>query len=80
MPENQETYTVPPAYSWADIEKRKFKTLEFEGVWLDLIGTPEVSGSWIIWGYQETENPLLLQLAKYMAGFQRVFTIHWRKV
>ncbi|MCL1652560.1 hypothetical protein BAZ12_00580 [Elizabethkingia miricola] len=74
MPENQETYTVPPAYSWADIEKRKFKTLEFEGVWRDLIGTPEVSGSWIIWGLSGNgKTRFCLQLAKYMAGFQRVF-------
>ena len=64
MPENQETYTVPPAYSWADIEKRKFKTLEFEGVWLDLIGTPEVSGSWIIWGYQETGKPAFAPISQ----------------
>lgn len=40
---------VPKAYSWGDIEKRNFKTLDFEGKWLEHIGAPELSGSWITW-------------------------------
>lgn len=65
---------VPPLYSVADIEKKVFKTLAFEGEWKDLIGTPEVSGCWIIWGLSGNgKTRFALQLAKYMASFQRVY-------
>lgn len=71
---NISKYKVPPAYSYADIEKRNFKTLDFEGDWLDLIGRPEVSGSWIIWGLSGNgKTRFSLQLAKYLTNFERVF-------
>ena len=67
-------YKVPPLYSVADIEKKSFKTLPFEGDWKELIGTPEVSGCWIIWGLSGNgKTRFALQLAKYMASFQRVY-------
>ncbi|SDE73361.1 AAA family ATPase [Riemerella columbipharyngis] len=65
---------VPPAYSYADIAKKRFNTLPFEGDWLDLIGEPEVSGSWIIWGLSGNgKTRFALKLAKYLASFQKVF-------
>lgn len=70
----EENYKVPPLYSVADIEKKHFKTLPFEGGWKDLIGTPEVAGCWIIWGLSGNgKTRFALQLAKYMATFQRVY-------
>lgn len=67
-------YKVPPLYSVADIEKKNFKTLPFEGEWKELIGTPEISGCWIIWGLSGNgKTRFALQLAKYMANFQRVY-------
>lgn len=66
--------TVPPAYSCADLDKMNFKTLEFKGEWLKLIGEPEVAGSWIIWGLSGNgKTRFCLQLAKYLASFQKVF-------
>lgn len=70
----EKNYKVPPLYSVADIEKKHFKTLPFEGDWKDLIGTPEVAGCWIIWGLSGNgKTRFALQLAKYMATFQRVY-------
>lgn len=65
---------VPPAYSYSDIEKMKFSTLPFEGIWKELIGEPEIAGSWIIWGKSANgKTRFALQLAKYLAGFQKVY-------
>ncbi len=65
---------VPPAYSCSDFDKMKFQTLAFEGEWLKLIGEPEVAGSWIVWGLSGNgKTRFCLQLAKYLASFQRVF-------
>lgn len=65
---------IPPLYSVADIEKKHFKTLPFQGEWKGLIGTPEVTGCWIIWGLSGNgKTRFSLQLAKYMAGFQKVY-------
>lgn len=65
---------VPPAYSCTDLEKMKFHTLDFQGEWKKLIGEPEVAGSWIVWGLSGNEKTrFCLQLAKYLASFQKVF-------
>lgn len=64
---------VPKAYSWGDIEKRNFKTLDFEGEWLEHIGAPELSGSWITWGKSGNgKTGYVLQSAKYLTQFTRV--------
>jgi len=72
---NSETiHKVPPVYSYSDLAKMKFKTLAFEGEWKDLIGTPEVAKSWIIWGKSGNgKTRFTLQLAKYLAEFQKVY-------
>ncbi|MEI7488345.1 MAG: hypothetical protein WCJ72_13240 [Chryseobacterium sp.] len=71
---SETTHKVPPAYSYSDLAKMKFKTLAFEGEWKDLIGTPEVAKSWIIWGKSGNgKTRFTLQLAKYLAGFQKVY-------
>lgn len=70
----ENTIKVPPAYSYSDIEKMKFLTMPFEGVWKELIGEPEIAGSWIIWGKSANgKTRFALQLAKYLAGFQKVY-------
>lgn len=56
-----------------EITKMKFKVMEFEGEFLDLIGTPERSGSWIIWGKSGNgKTRFTLQLCRYMAEFALV--------
>lgn len=65
---------ITPLYSYSDIERRKFKTLDFEGDWLKLIGKPEVSGSWLTWGLSGNgKTRYSLMLAKYMTNFERVY-------
>jgi hypothetical protein len=45
----------------------KIRSLEFSGSWLDAIGSPEPSGSWIIWGNPKNgKTRFALQLAKYL--------------
>ncbi len=64
---------VPPAYSWTDIARRNFRTLEFEGEWRNHIGQPELSGSWIAWGASGNgKTAYALQVAKYMSQFTKV--------
>ncbi|MBP7174038.1 MAG: hypothetical protein KBA33_08250 [Cloacibacterium sp.] len=70
----QETIKIAPLYSYADIEKKSFKTLDFQGDWLNLIGTPEVAGCWVIWGLSgQGKTRFALQLAKYLSGFEKVY-------
>lgn len=65
---------VPPAKSIGELYKLKFNTLPFEGEWLGLIGTPEIAGSWIIWGNSGNgKTRFALQLAKYLCGFTKVY-------
>jgi hypothetical protein len=74
MQPEKEIIKVPPAYCWSDIERIKFKTLPFQGEWKDLIGMPEIAGSWLIWGKSGNgKTRFVLQLAKYLATFQKVF-------
>lgn len=50
-----------------------FNELPFEGEWLALIGSPELSGSWLIWGDSGNgKTRFALQLCKYLAQFARV--------
>ena len=64
---------VPPAYSWGDIARKNFNTLDFEGDWLKHIGAPELSGSWLAWGASGNgKTAYALQVAKYMSQFTKV--------
>ena len=50
--------------------RTNLKGLEFEGEWLDAIGKPEVTGTWLIWGNSGNgKTRFALQLAKYLATF-----------
>ena len=61
------------ALSVADIEAFKPNELAFEGKWYDAIGTPELTGSWLIWGGSANgKTRFALQLAKYLCNFGRV--------
>ncbi len=64
---------VPRAYSWEDIQNRNFRTLPFEGEFLEHIGEPELSGSWITWGCSGNgKTAYVLKVAKYLTQFTRV--------
>lgn len=51
----------------------KFHTLQFDGVWREAVGEPELTGSWIIYG--DTKNgktTFAMMLSKYLTAFGRV--------
>jgi hypothetical protein len=61
------------ALTLCDIYNYKPEVLDFEGEWLDSIGKPELTGSWIIWGGSANgKTRFALQLAKCLARYTRV--------
>ncbi len=61
------------AISHTELLNRKFKGLPFEGDWLEALGQPELTGSWLIWGNSGNgKTRFALQLAKYLCKFVRV--------
>jgi len=61
------------AVSVDELLKKKFTELPLEGKWKDLLGLPERSGSWCIWGKSgEGKTTFNLQLAKYLTNFGKV--------
>jgi hypothetical protein len=61
------------AYSVANVFDAKFRVLEFEGIWRDAVGCPELTGSWFIYGAPKNgKTSLAMMLAKYLTRFRRV--------
>lgn len=55
------------------LQAMKFKTIPLKGQLKALIGTPELKGSWIIWGTSGNgKSRLALQITKELAKFARV--------
>lgn len=64
---------IKRAVSVDELIKKKFTELPLEGKWKDLIGSPERSGSWIIWGLSgHGKTTFNMQLAKYLTKFGKV--------
>ena len=62
--------------SGAKLLEKKYKTFAFDGVWLDTMGTPEVSGFWIIYGAEKQGKTwFALKLAEYLSKFENVLYI-----
>lgn len=56
----------------------KFKRVEFEGEWRDLIGCPALVGVWIIWAQTSNgKTTAAMKLAKYLTDFEKV--MYWSK-
>lgn len=66
---------LAPLFSYADIEKIKYKTVKLEGEWAKLLGEEiELAGVWIIWGESANgKTKLVLEMAKYLSGFEPVY-------
>ena len=61
------------AYNPTQLETKRLVTMPFEGEWHALMGQPERSGSWLIWGNSGNgKTSFALQLAKYLTNFGRV--------
>ncbi|OQB81408.1 MAG: hypothetical protein BWX87_00673 [Bacteroidetes bacterium ADurb.Bin123] len=57
-----------------DLYRKRFNVLDFKDEWLQLIGRPEVTGSWIIYGDSaHGKTRFMIQMAKYLGQFGRVF-------
>ena len=51
----------------------KYDVLPFDGEWYDAFGTPERTGTWIVWGNSGTgKTTFAMKLAKYLCRFGRV--------
>jgi len=61
------------AYSVDNVLQAKFNTLEFDGIWRDAVGCPELSGTWIVYGsVKNGKTSFTMQLAKYLTRFETV--------
>lgn len=61
------------AISITQLVNSKFDVMEFEGEWLEHIGRPEITGSWLIAGNGKNgKTSYSFQLAKYLTRFARV--------
>jgi len=60
------------AVSMHQLFHTNLRNLDFEGEWLEAIGRPEVTGTWLIWGNSGNgKTRFALQLAKYLTTFGR---------
>lgn len=61
------------ALSIDNLYNKKFKTLDFDGDWFELVDKPELKGSWLIWGDSSNGKTVFAaKLAKYMSKFGHV--------
>lgn len=73
MSEKKPRTKIKRAYSVSDVLNYNPTTLPFEGPWKDLIGKPELSGCWIIYGESGCgKTSFTMQLTKYLTQFEKV--------
>ncbi|GIZ15749.1 hypothetical protein [Capnocytophaga catalasegens] len=62
--------------SVAKLLEKKYKTFDFDGVWREVMGTPEVSGFWLIYGAEKQGKTwFALKLAEYLSQFEKTLYI-----
>lgn len=61
------------AYSVKNVMDAKFKTLKLGDKWQQAVGTPEMTGTWMIYGAPKNgKTTFAMMLGKYLTGFGRV--------
>jgi len=56
-----------------EIMSKKYKDIPFTGAWRNLLGEPEISGAWIIWGQSfNGKTSFSMQLAKELTKYGKV--------
>lgn len=64
---------IAPAISNHDVTAARFNTVAFDGLWKECIGSPELHGSWVIWGGSgQGKTTFALMLAKYLSQWSKV--------
>lgn len=64
---------IKRAVSVDELQRKKFKVIPLEGKFRDLIGTPERSGSWFVFGKTANgKTTFNMQLAKHLTQFGKV--------
>ncbi len=60
------------ALSVSNVISAKFKTLDFDGIWLQAVGTPQLTGAWFIYGPPKNGKTNFAMMAvKYLSSFER---------
>jgi len=60
------------AYSVSNVNDAKFHTLKFTGKWKEAVGSPELTGTWFIYGPPKNgKTSFAMMLVKYLTGFKR---------
>jgi hypothetical protein len=61
------------AYSIKNVLNKKYKTLEFDGAWKAAIGSPELTGTWVVYGGSKNgKTSFCMKLTKYLTKFEKV--------
>jgi hypothetical protein len=64
---------LKPMLSVAQVVGKRFRSMNFTGVWRDSFGCPELSGTWIIFGdVKQGKTSTAMLLARYLTNFGRV--------
>jgi len=62
--------------SIGNLYAKKYKVMELDGMWLDLLGGVEQTGCWLIWGKDKNgKTRLATVLAKYLCAKNRVLYV-----
>ena len=61
------------ALSISNVLNAKFRTINVSDEWRRVVGIPELTGTWMIYGAPKNgKTTFAMQLAKYLCGFGRV--------
>jgi hypothetical protein len=72
-PEEVKDFRLPRALTVDNVIKKKRNILKFDGTFKDLIGNPELTGSWLVWGDSGNgKTTFVMQLCKYLSQFENV--------